>query len=461
MRKLRKWTLAVGLLAVARAVPLAGQELRPLYLFTRAETGDTSRHWLVEKTSVRILKVEPAPDSFGRTVTETEVAGLLERRGEEALQDSVRADSGKTHQEYERVVNGGRDRYLVLARTPDGKIFWSVDLKSPTAPRFHTLDNLAMIRMAEVPARIRDVASGLFPQLKPEAAADSGKMVPPAPDPPSKPGFFLTFLFILAGLVGLGAVGYLAWWGIGFWRDSRPLVVSSGPATPTRPVVPTGEANAPYGDAIRTGWSSSPRVPAPDGPEKLASQVWVAERLAALESSLLAEIDKKLKSLEGVIKGKLEEIEGRLPRKPPPREERVQPGDAPAASGGDVTRQVASVFVEWCRSAGGNINRIKDFTEFMRARISGADVQVLSRDRNSLRIIFVSDGAGDPVEYWSVTVARGTMLLPRPLNTQRFKELQPVFTGEADPLSLRYIEPALVRQEGSGWGLEKKGQING
>jgi hypothetical protein len=59
-----------------------------------------------------------------------------------------------------------------------------------------------------------------------------------------------------------------------------------------------------------------------------------------------------------------------------------------------------------------------------------------------------------------VIVGQEGMLLPRPLNAMRFKELHPVFTGEAGPRSIRAIQPALVHQDGSTWVLDSPGQVN-
>jgi hypothetical protein len=129
-------------------------------------------------------------------------------------------------------------------------------------------------------------------------------------------------------------------------------------------------------------------------------------------------------------------------------------------NGRDITAEVESSFVGWCHTAGGNVSRIQEFSETLRSRVNGAEVKVVTRDRDSNVITFVSDGAGDPVEYWMVTAGGRSMLLPRPLNQERFKELHPVYTGSATPHSLRSIEPALVRQEGASWALQSAGRVD-
>jgi hypothetical protein len=125
-----------------------------------------------------------------------------------------------------------------------------------------------------------------------------------------------------------------------------------------------------------------------------------------------------------------------------------------------VADEIGSAFVEWCRLARGNVHRIADFSEALGNRLNGADVRVLSRDRDTNEITFVSDGAGDPVEYWMVTVGGASMLLPRPLNQESFKELHPVYEGKVDPQSLRSIEPALIRQDGASWVLQAPGRVS-
>jgi hypothetical protein len=125
-----------------------------------------------------------------------------------------------------------------------------------------------------------------------------------------------------------------------------------------------------------------------------------------------------------------------------------------------MASRAAAVFVEWCRSAGGGVSRIKDFSERLGSRVSGAEVRVLTRDRDANAIVFVEHGAGDPLEYWMVIAGGTSMLLPRPLNRERFKELHPVYEGKADPQSLRSIEPALIRQEGASWVLEVPGRVS-
>jgi hypothetical protein len=139
------------------------------------------------------------------------------------------------------------------------------------------------------------------------------------------------------------------------------------------------------------------------------------------------------------------------------RRERIE---TPSDQRVSQTQQIAEIFLEWCRNAGGNLGRLQLFGDKLKSYVSGAEVQEIKRDRDSNVVTFVTDIAGDPIEYWMVTLNRVSMLFPRPLTPQRFKELDPVYEGEAAPQTLRSIDPALVHQEGSRWVLEKAGRVN-
>jgi hypothetical protein len=204
-----------------------------------------------------------------------------------------------------------------------------------------------------------------------------------------------------------------------------------------------------------TGWSEQIRDVIDARLEKLEQHI--TDKTEATDQGVLLIPAKVVESLRPALESFIEQT---LQKKPPVPLPTVLARQSAADPPRSVADEVGSAFVEWCRSARGNVHRIAVFSEALGNRVNGADVRVLSRDRDTNEITFVSDGAGDPVEYWMVTVGGASMLLPRPLNQESFKELDPVYEGKADPQSLRSIEPALIRQDGASWVLEASGRVN-
>jgi hypothetical protein len=348
--------------------------------------------------------------------------------------------SGGTIGQFDRVGT----RYLVFARTPDGTLLWSAEPKpTSTAPYFHTLGASGatgpyQIRMTAVDSSVRAQVDSFFPKLeKPPGPNRPG--VTPGNDKIPKSRWLhsnlgLAVVGILAAILGAligrsklmpgpqrshgGSGGHRR--SDAQWEEQIRKVVDARLATLERHITDTATAT---------------------GKDVLLIPAKVVEQLGpSLESFLEQALKRK-------------------------EEQHIQPPVVPVRQKGpspqrSVADEVGGAFVEWCHTAGGNVHRITDFSETLRSRVMGAGVRVLTRDRDDNGITFVFDNAGDPVEYWMVTIGAETMLLPRPLNQESFKELHPVYEGSADPRSLRSIEPAFVRQDGASWVLQSPGRVS-
>lgn len=450
----------LGLLLIVFAAPLSGQE--KLYLYTRASP-TAPENPLPVKTVLRVYSEavrEPA-DTVGRNVAPGAVPPTAQ-----PLQDTIGDAVGNTRNAY--AIDHKRTRYLVIAKTSDGILYWSVN-QFLTQPRYHTLDRPARIRMQAVPGAHRDRVERLFTgQSTGTSPLNSGSDTNAvAPGSTTKEGeeqqtgeTDLAWLIPLLAGIALGAAGA---WFLGKSKVHK------------------------YKEDARS-WEH--KYDSLKKREELHAEhlVALATQLEGMPAAIIQHVTDNLEDLRAKILGP------RDPSTPPPVDQlpalsRLHstsndhwgdesdgydslnvidlpgtPATRATSTGGesaqDKTSRVAAVFVEWCHTAGGNVNRVKDFSEAIRSRLRGAEVRVLRRDRDNNGITFVSDGAGDPVEYWMVTVGGASILLPRPLNQERFKELHPVYEGKADPQSLRSIEPAFIRQEGANWVLEAPGRVS-
>jgi len=482
--------LLVLLLSAGGTGSLQGQEAYVrMRLFTRTGAPANTPRVMLDRGSTLLVLRDSAPDRVGRTV---KLDSVPLSDSLTWMQDSVPAPGGLTGNTYD--VNRQYARYLVYARTPGGRLLWSVP-GTGSSPRYHTLDDSSLIRMADVRPEFKARLNSLF-------VSEMGEL-PPAPDNLVDPNIADTGttntsragsqgarragseeksnLLWIAAIVSALVIGWVAGhfrWGRrihGIARRKREHVNTHGHYMP--PLVNQGYSN------------TSPIATSGGGPHYLRNDDGSPElddRLNAIVEALRDELDKKFGSLETELGGKLDDIGKRLANEPNSKRSNSPPATHPALEPGrdqpfpadhgsldthdggspgtgtatNTGDPVASVFVDWCRTAGGNVGRLNLFAESLRSAVRSAEVQVLSRDRNASTLTFVEDGAGDPVEYWMVTLGRESVLLPRPLNPERFRELSPVFNGEATPPTLRSITPAVVIQKGGSWIMETPGWVN-
>jgi hypothetical protein len=467
---LMSWAVAGILASVLWVRPLHSQSsppaLRPLQLFTRppGSTAQDPRTYLAPSTEVRVFR-ENAPNATGREVhaSETPVTQAS------MILDSVSADSGTTAKTYE--VDEKNSRYFVYAFTPDNKLYWSVDAQRGATPRFHTLDSPALIRMAEVPIAARNRLQELFPggvtvDTMPDDTTVCDSSCGALPPPPER--FDWLWILSLAGAAILGwIVAHLELLGRlaslmtprSRRHDTRMMSMPRTPPVRREHTVMSGAS----------GESSRREDDFRDTGDEL-TRSYIETRLEKLERHIT---DTVSSSDELLIRSLPPQIVSQLvsqaqldisPRRT--TESNVNPNSGGervstrANQRGSQTQQIADIFLEWCRNAGGNLGRLQLFGDKLKSYVSSAEVQEIKRDRDSNVVTFVTDIAGDPIEYWMVTLNRVSMLFPRPLTPQRFKELDPVFEGEAAPQTLRSIDPALVHQEGNRWVLDKPGQVS-
>jgi len=419
-----------------------------LRLFNRPPGANTAepKDWLPKGTVLRVYR-EEAPNAKGRPVNPDSAPS-----GKTAVIDTVAGDSGATHSTYG--VAGKRDRYLVYALTPDGKLLWSVQPRTGEQPYFHTLDSLPQIRMSAVASsRAAVIGALLAPTGTSEATIPAGPEGKPRPEPPGSrvPGG--RKWFTLEGLVAL-VLGMAIGWSARHFRlhsRFRKAVVDRKPGSQEG----RGQEPQPASDPVTWDQFAS-RMRSLE--EKLSQHI--TEQVTSSEQLLL-------RSVQGMVaqarpaepdRGEEKALAGQQQRRTGPQHSESEP---PRQGGKDSSASgwLEAIFVGWCREAQGNVGSVNDFAEALRDRQPGAAVTLLYRDGNSNEVKFVSDGARDPIEYWLVTTTRQSMLLPRPLNRSKFRELSPIFTGSAAPATIRSIESARVRRDGDYWVLLSQGSV--
>ena len=118
------------------------------------------------------------------------------------------------------------------------------------------------------------------------------------------------------------------------------------------------------------------------------------------------------------------------------------------------------VFTAWCRRNRALVSRPYLFASFLTQHADGAEVEVTTvyRDRAAAAPTFRAESI-DGVEHWLVRVGATTVVLPQPLSAQQFRELAPVFEGEATPETLASVVPAEVASEGGAHVLRAPGRV--
>ena len=134
------------------------------------------------------------------------------------------------------------------------------------------------------------------------------------------------------------------------------------------------------------------------------------------------------------------------------------PGAAP-----DPARPAAiagTAFAAWCRRNRALVSRPYLFASFLASAAEGMETEVtpVYRDRTAGEPTFRTE-AIDGVEHWLVRVGPETVLLPQPLSATQFRELAPVFTGEATPETVGEVVPAAVRAQGGAHVLVAAGRV--
>lgn len=432
--------LAVLLLLAGVSTPTAAQLRLPLH--TRSAPGNPPNK-LPLGTQLRIYVDSVTSGNRGRNVPFDSVPPA----GRSVSSDSVGGEVGQSDSTYQQAPK----RYLVIARLPDHKtLLWSVDPRHPDSTRYHTLDGNSIL-LAGIPERHQNRITPLFSVNPPPPPRDSAFCVNVIPPDKIPWGWIVVALVVV--MIGGGLAGWFAKDRIGKpFRSARHVSHDTQRADRMKPR------------------SSEMRSDEPNGAADPFPRHVVDPQLEVLKSDICEHVTSQIKIQLGGLLGEIERRDREKAVTPPPPptpptddlypglQQVVLPGST-SAKERDVTAEATAVFLSWCQTAGGNVSRMRDFAEVMQARVANSEVQVLSRDRDNNAITFVSGGAGDPIEYWMVTVPHASMLFPRPLNTQRFRELHPVYEGQAEPQSLRAIVPALVRPSGQSWVLERSGRV--
>ena len=447
---------AALLLALMGSTPASAQD-RPLQLFFRQNAQDSTIRPLPAGTRLRVFGERLS----GREGRNASPDSIPPRGSATLITDSVgkvQDDHGITARPYADSM-----RYLVIAKTQEG-IFWSVQGTNTTLPpRYHSLDQVPRIRMAVVPQAKRAALDSLF-----AAAATPPRIDEPRPPAARKKRMVELRGVELAGLLLLAAIFGLA--GGWFARDHvsrmRRIADSKARAAQSREFRSQSTALAEFGDdRVGGGLGNEGWVALPAKVEKREHEALdqVLElRLTELESRICGHVTDQIKYARGDILGHLESS-GIQPAGATRPGLTRQAGRAALLAPGeehDFASQAAAAFVWWCQNAGGNVSKVKDFTDAIRGTVAGSEVHVLARDRDSNAVTFVSGGAGDPIEYWMVSAKGQSLLFPRPLKLDRFRELHPVYEGHAAPQSIRSIKPASVRQDGARWVLDSPGQVS-
>ena len=149
---------------------------------------------------------------------------------------------------------------------------------------------------------------------------------------------------------------------------------------------------------------------------------------------------------------------------------RVSPGARgwpPTSTGPSAARSsspaaiAGTAFAAWCRRNRALVSRPYLFASFLATAAEGTETEVtpVYRDRTASEPTFRAE-AIDGVEHWLVRVGPETMLLPQPLSPAQFRELAPVFTGDATPETVESVVPALVRAQGGAHVLATPGRVS-
>lgn len=138
--------------------------------------------------------------------------------------------------------------------------------------------------------------------------------------------------------------------------------------------------------------------------------------------------------------------------------------EAPLGSSPDPRAQtpadpsVAGQFVAWCRENTLMVNRVHLFEARLQNVAPGVRVETVSRDRYEREVV-LRRGAPDGPEYWLMVVGDTYVILPQPVRASEFRELAPVFSGDATPESLTGISPAKATLQDGVFKLVQQGAV--
>lgn len=234
-------------------------------------------------------------------------------------------------------------------------------------------------------------------------------------------------LLAATGVFGL-IVGGLAGWGFGR-RGQRPAV----PAPGTTHHGMSGNLSGMHAPVPQASPMGSPEV-----------------------MTLLGTINQKLDTLHGNV--------ARLATAPPavPPAPRPVPTPTPAPTAPrSAADAVADTFVAHCTQAGGLVSRPELFAQQLAGLLPGATVEVVYRDLDTPArpIAFDAVGGNSPAAHWLVRAGLDLLLVPQPQGAQQFRDLAPVFEGQAVPASLLYVTPARVTAQGMAYVLTQPGRV--
>ena len=123
---------------------------------------------------------------------------------------------------------------------------------------------------------------------------------------------------------------------------------------------------------------------------------------------------------------------------------------------------MTDLFLNWCNNAGGHVGRINFFSEFLKQKLPGQKVEIepIQREQNFHGLVFKEE-AQAPVEYWKVTVSHQDLIFPKPVNSKKFAELEPIFhsNGSVTPERVKNIVPAHIDRDGYAYVLRTHGRI--
>lgn len=117
-----------------------------------------------------------------------------------------------------------------------------------------------------------------------------------------------------------------------------------------------------------------------------------------------------------------------------------------------------AAFVAWCNRGGPLVGRYFMFERALHHVVPDAAVEPVFRDRVALRPTFRE--AADGPEHWLVRLGTSLYLLPQPQSAEQFRELAPIFLGEAIPKHVTAVVPARLVTDGALLVLDDSGSVH-
>jgi len=183
-------------------------------------------------------------------------------------------------------------------------------------------------------------------------------------------------------------------------------------------------------------------------------------RASSEELEALREENERLRALLEEQKSApeaLAEVEAPEPEPATPPEaalSTVVPGDLARAQ----VEAVGRAFAAWCNQGSALVSRYFMFERALQRALPEAVVEPVYRDPAAVRPVFRE--AADGPEYWLVRLGTSYHLLPQPQTAEQFRELVPIFEGEATPKRVTAVVPALLATDGGLLVLDRPGSVH-